>query len=119
MAANKVVITGMGFAIGHYARWIERGAQRVEAMSNEPLVLTSAFLDEKRRRVTLVVINNAQVNRLINVNLTNMPTIKKLDVEQSSGTIRRQKLSSPPVDSKSFSLMLPAQSVITFAGEQF
>ena len=113
--AGKVVITGMGYAIGHYARWVERGAQRVAATSSDPLVLTSAFLDSKRRRVTLVAINNADGPRRITVNLNKMPAVTQFVIEQSSGTQRWQKL--PDVTANSFMLTLPPESVTSLAGK--
>jgi O-glycosyl hydrolase len=57
--ARKFWITPMGYAIGHYARWIERGAVRVEAASSDPLVQVTAFHDAKRRTLSLVLINNS------------------------------------------------------------
>ncbi len=45
--ASSVLITGTGYAIGHYARWVQRGALRVEATSDDPLVMVSAFTNRK------------------------------------------------------------------------
>ena len=49
----------MGYAIGHYARWVRRGAVRIEAESSDPLVQVTAFRDDADKRLVLVVINNA------------------------------------------------------------
>ncbi len=55
---GTVSIGGIGRAIGHYARWVKRGAVRIDAVSDDPLVLVSAFRDEARKRTVAVVINN-------------------------------------------------------------
>lgn len=55
---GTVSISGTGYAIGHYARWIRRGAVRVDAETEDPLVLVSAFRDEEQRRIVAVVVNN-------------------------------------------------------------
>ena len=47
--ARTVTITGLGYAVGHYARWLNRGAVRVEVTTNDPLVLASAFVDAAAR----------------------------------------------------------------------
>src|SRR3989442_1365197 len=64
--ARKVFITGMGYAIGHYARWIKRGAVRIDATSTDPLVLVTAFRDDREKRLVIVLINNeGHASRLV------------------------------------------------------
>lgn len=58
LPAGKIYITGMGFAIGHYARWLPRGAMRIEATSSNPMLLVTAFRDDAQDRLVLVLINN-------------------------------------------------------------
>lgn len=55
---GTVSIGGTGYAIGHYARWLRRGALRVEARSEDARVLVSAFRDESRRRIVAVIVNH-------------------------------------------------------------
>ena len=114
--AGKIIITGMGYAIGHYARWISRGAVRLEATSSDPLVLASAFQDEGKRRVALVLINNAVGPRQLTVSLKGVGLTGSVDGEQSSETARWQKLPPVPNGTNGFTVMLPAQSVASFGG---
>lgn len=114
--AGKVIITGIGYAIGHYARWISRGAVRVEATSSDPLVLASAFHDESKRRVALVLINNAADARRITVSLNGVTLTGSVEGEQSSEESRWKKLPPIAADAKSFTVTLPPQSVSSFAG---
>ncbi|MFO0751219.1 MAG: hypothetical protein U1F43_36930 [Myxococcota bacterium] len=60
---QKVVISPMGRAIAHYARWVAKGDLRVDATSGDPLVLVTAFVDPARTRLTVVAINNAATDR--------------------------------------------------------
>jgi len=66
---DKVYITGIGFAIGHYARWIPPGYLRVDATSGDPLLLVTAFRDEARKRLVLVLINNEAQPTTVSVQL--------------------------------------------------
>ena len=55
---GTVTISGTGHAIGHYARWVKRGAVRIESETNDPLVLASAFRDDTQKKIIVVLINN-------------------------------------------------------------
>ncbi len=55
---GTVSISGTGHAIGHFARWIRRGALRVETSTDDAKVLAIAFRDDSRRRILVVAINN-------------------------------------------------------------
>ena len=86
-AANKVVISPMGRAIGHYARWIKRGAVRIEATSSDPLVQVTAFRDDIQHRIVLVAINNATTVRTLAIATQNAPSLTgMLAGERSTGT---------------------------------
>jgi len=118
---KDVMITGMGYAIGHYARWIKPGATRVEAVSDDPLVLVTAFLDKTRQKLSLVVIINASENRSIKVNIKNLKLENPFSGECSTGskpfpTSYWQPLDSWQPDSpNSFTAVLPAMSVSSIA----
>ncbi len=53
---NILIITGMGYAIGHYARYVKKGALRIEATSSNDKVQVSAF--KKSNQYSFVLINN-------------------------------------------------------------
>ncbi len=76
----------MGFAIGHYARWLPRGAVRVEATSSNPLLLVTAFRDDAQNRLVLVLINSQLQPSNVSLQLKNL-SLKlplKLTGEQST-----------------------------------
>jgi len=115
---DKVTITGMGYAIGHYARWIKRGTIRIEAKSNDPLVQVTSFRDDSQRRIVLVLINNASESRAVNVNLSGVNLTGNLVGEQSTAAAYWQPLKPfSPTTSRNFSLTVPAESVTTIAGQ--
>jgi hypothetical protein len=81
--SSTVLITGMGYAIGHYARWLNRGAVRVEATSDDDLVMVTAFKDEKQSRAVLVVVNNASGARTLDISFSDVQVEGEVTGEQS------------------------------------
>jgi O-glycosyl hydrolase len=55
---GTITISGSGRAIGHYARWVKRGAHWVDSSTDDPLVLASAFRDDARHTLITVIVNN-------------------------------------------------------------
>jgi O-glycosyl hydrolase len=116
-SSDRVEITGMGYAIGHYARWIRRGAIRIEAASSDPLVLVTAFRDPIQQRTVFVLINNSGGERVLNVALESSSIIGSLTGEQSTAeTYWKPLLPFPPAGAASFTLTVPALSVTTVSG---
>ena len=83
-ARGSVSITGLGYAIGHYARWIGRGAVRVGAGSDDPLLLVSAFRDDARGRIVAVLVNNHREPVAMSLAAGGVPRISGVRAEQSS-----------------------------------
>jgi hypothetical protein len=104
----------MGYAIGHYARFIKRGTVRIEATSSDPLLQVTAFRDDVAKRVIVVLINNAAVARRVAASLTTLRLAGNLNGEQSTAAARWQPLVPfGPSDARKFALDLPARSVTT------
>ena len=116
--AGSVMITGTGYAIGHYARWVGRGATRVEATSDDSLVLVSAFTDATRGKAAFVIINNADAARTVRVHASGMTLTGALTGEQSAGDARWKALGATPLtDAKDgFAITVPAKSVTSVGG---
>ena len=116
--AGKVIITGMGYAIGHYARWIKRGAVRIETAGDDPLVQSTAFIDTVRRQVVLILINNNPEPRPVKIALNGSVLKGSLSGEQSFGTVRWSKLPLlAPTQPNAYALTLPPESVTTLKGK--
>ncbi len=110
-------ITPMGYAIGHYARWIRRGVVRIETVSRDPLVQVTGFRDDSQSRMVLVVINNATMPKTLEVNLQGLKLTGGLGGEQSTAAAFWQPLTAfAPTSQSSFTLTVPALSVTSIAG---
>lgn len=114
--SGRVDITGIGYAIGHYARWVKPGSVRVDATSSDPLVQITAFVDEGKNRIALVIINNARGPRKVDVVLARLATAGNLTGEQSTiaGYWRPVSTFSAQSEGK-FSITVPGISVTSIA----
>lgn len=113
-----VYITGMGYAIGHYARWFKRGTIRIGATNSDPLVQVTAFRDDNQGRMVLVLINNASSKRTINVRVAGLALKGNLTGEQSTASAYWKPLKPfSPINPTSFILTVPAESVTTIVGQ--
>jgi len=113
---NKVVISPMGRAIGHYARWIRRGAVRIDAIADDPLVQVTAFRDDAQGRLVLVAVNNANAPRTLAVTAANAPALMgTLTGERSTSSAVWQPFTGTTT-STGWSIDLPPHSVTSMAG---
>jgi O-glycosyl hydrolase len=108
-------ITGMGYAIGHYARWIKRGAVRVDSVSSEALLQVSAFHDKVSGRLVLVVINNSTENKSLDISLDGVFVNGLIEGEQSTGKAYWKRIDPVAAGASGFSAIVPPESVTTFA----
>jgi O-glycosyl hydrolase len=116
---GTVMITGTGYAIGHYARWMQRGAVRVDATTDEPLVMASAFTDTKRGKASFVLINNGAASQTVRVHVTGLVFTGPLTGEQSYEDVRWKALGSIAPDGEAkdaFVVTVPAKSVTSVGG---
>ncbi|HWE49872.1 MAG TPA: hypothetical protein VG273_08790 [Bryobacteraceae bacterium] len=114
---GTVEITGIGYAIGHYARWIKPGAMRVEATSSDPLVQVTAFHDKLRTRTSLILINNSIQPVTVSIDPGGFAGSGPWDGEQSTPAAYWKRLVPVPRESSSVLRMrLPPISVTSLAG---
>ncbi len=116
---EKIHITGMGYAIGHYARWIKKGAVRIDAQVSDPLIQVSAFRDNGGDYLTIVIINNykAAAEKTINVKIDGLHLGQYLKGEQSTHLAYWEPLEvEADGDMASFVVKLPGESVTTLSG---
>lgn len=113
---QKVYITGMGYAIGHYARWVKPGAVRVEALSGDPMLQVTAFKSPGSDQLILVLINNHPAPKDIQVEVETAKLLGSAAGEQSTASQYWAPLQEFPVSSPTgFNITLPAESVTTLA----
>lgn len=116
-ATDEVIVTGAGHAVGHYARWVEPGAVRLEATTDNPLVQATAFLDDKAGRLVLVVINNQPADDDITVSLAGLAQVSGEVVgEQSTESAYWQAIDPfTPTSPSTIGWTAPAMSVTSLA----
>jgi hypothetical protein len=68
--AGSVMITGTGMRSVTTRGGCERGAVRVDATSDDPLVMVSAFTNRKTGKASFVIINNAPTSKSVRVHTT-------------------------------------------------
>lgn len=114
----RVHIVGTGYAIGHYARWIGRAARRVEATTSDSPVLVTAFHDETRQRLTLVLINSRSTAQQVAVSITSGTVSGSMSGEESTSAARWKALPAAPGATSIERRLLP-RSVTTIALDGF
>ncbi len=119
-AAQTWSITGMGYAIGHYARWIKPGALRLSATSSSTLVQCSVFRDTARGTWAAVLINNNSVPMNLTLTLAGgLTTGSPVQGEQSTSAAYWLALAPlTPASPTTITLSLPAQSITSLGGAQ-
>ena len=119
LASASVMITGTGYAVGHYARWVQRGALRVETASDDSLVMVSAFTDNRRGKASFVVINNADDAKTVRLHLTSLALKGPLTGETSYDEVRLKALGPIAAESSagdSYVVTVPPRSVTSLGG---
>ena len=111
---DQMIVTGLGYAMGHYGRWIPRGAVRIDATPGDPLLLVSAFRVDATQQLVLVLINNAGTMRPATVSVEGLDVDGVVTGEQSTSARYWAPLTPSPVAGPSrFQVILPALSVTT------
>lgn len=113
---DEVYVTGMGYAIGHYGRWVRPGATRVGAASDDPLLQVTAFWDDGGQQLTLVLINNAADADEATIDLQGFGGGPLTFYgEQSTEAAYWSWLEPFSIEGTAFPLTLPPRSVTTIA----
>lgn len=113
---GSVRITGMGHAVGHYARWLGPGARVLDATSSRPRVVASAFRDPASERLVVVAVNNSTENMLVRVQVNGAVIGGAVEGETSYGTVRWAPVSDAAVGSDGVATVnVRARSVVTLA----
>lgn len=92
VSTGRIYTTGMGYAVGHYARWIKPGATRIGASSDAARVIVTAFRDAARARIVLVAVNNEATRQLLRVRLNGFQARGQATGETSYGQARWESI---------------------------
>ena len=112
-ATDEVIITGMGRAIGHYGRWLKRGARYLDGESSSPFVLVSPFID--RGRLVAVLVNTAATSVRVTVRLQGATFAGSVTGEQTRAGAMRQAMPPFIAEGASLTIELAGWSVTSVA----
>lgn len=112
---NRIRITGVGYAIGHYARWLDSTAIRVESTSENGRVIATAFRDPGQSSMVVVVTNTNDQPQRLNIALRGAIASGTAVGETSFGTTRWQPIQPTLRSNGTVSYIVGASSVTTFA----
>jgi O-glycosyl hydrolase len=110
---GNVTITGIGYAIGHYARWVAPGSVVVATTSTDPLVQVTGFRDAAARRLALVLVNNRPEAVAIAVALSGGTPGGAVTGEASYANVRWGPAPVVDVAGGRLSVTLPPRSVVS------
>ena len=113
---SNVYVSGIGFAIGHFARWIAPDSWRIDAVSDNRLVKVVAFRSAIQNKLTVVVINNSNSRANMDLYLENMAANGIVKGEFSDRENRWQELGPLKLsDTKSLKLVINPLSVTSLS----
>jgi glucuronoarabinoxylan endo-1,4-beta-xylanase len=103
------------FALGQFSRFVRPNYYRIAA-NNNGLALVSAYKDSLSPAYAIVAINPNTTNIVQTFSLTNFPEASVLTPWITTSNLSLAPQSSIAVTNSSFTYMLPALSIVTFAG---
>lgn len=115
LPGNAPRIAPMGYAIGHFARWLARGAQRVAVDTSEPRLIASAFRSPSRDLLTLVVVNTTSQDQALDVRVRGGTPGGQVLGESSYADVRWAAIQGGSIQGGGFTQAVPARSVTTIS----
>ena len=103
-------------AVKHFFRYIRPGAVRVDASGDTDTFSVCAFVHDKNKSVTVVMINTAQAPQAVRLTLPPHPALAVLRAWRTSATESFAALPNVSARAGQASLTLPPQSVVTLYG---
>jgi glucuronoarabinoxylan endo-1,4-beta-xylanase len=105
------------FTLGQFSRFVRPNFNRVDATSSQPSAWLSAYKDSTSTAFAIVAINtNAATDIIETFNLTNFAAAS-VTPWVTSATLSLAPQAAVTLTNSSFTYVLPAMSVVTFAGQ--
>jgi len=113
---DLVRISGLGYAVGHHARWLGVGARLLESSSGSPRVPVSAFRDPATGRIVVVATNATTTAQLLRVRASGAVPSGTFVGEVSHASVRWQPISGVAgPEARVIEFIAPPRSVVTLA----
>jgi len=101
----------------HYSRFIRPGARRIDAQPGFGAVQAGAFLHEKYGDVTIVAINPAEQEQMLNMTFKNLKGLASLKAYRTSASESLQEAGEVKVNNGKAAFKMTPQSIVTFSGK--
>jgi glucuronoarabinoxylan endo-1,4-beta-xylanase len=111
--ASSYTITPKFYAVKQYFKFISPGLRRIEAASDNPNVLVSAYVNETDGNVTIVAINKGSSSITTTFSLGNV-SVAAFNQYRTSDSENCAYVGNILVSIDSFNVNLPAESITTF-----
>ena len=111
--SNEVFAGAIGYAMGHYGRWLHRDARYLKGESSNPFVLVSPFRDGAR--FVAVLVNTAKKAVRTTIRLQGAEFAGTIAGDQTRTGSCRQAIAPFEAEGPSLELELPAWSVTSVA----
>jgi O-glycosyl hydrolase len=116
VSTGTIYITGTGYAISHYAKWLGPGAVVISATGTHAVPIVTAFRDVAANRIVVVVVNTASASQPFRIVLRGAAARGQISGALSSAAGRAQSIAPFAPDSESeVRFTSPAKSVVTLA----
>jgi O-glycosyl hydrolase len=100
------------YTTGQFSRFIEPGSTRVEALSSDASIQTTAYVSNSE--LVLVAINTGHVGQEVTFDITGLPDLQEFQGFRTSSAENWAIISPLPATNSSFTATLPGNSVTTF-----
>ena len=113
---NNAAITKRLFTVGNYSRFVRPGYYRI-GVSNNAFTSISAYKDTSSSNFAIVAVNATYTTVTQICNLAGFPTVGSVTPWITSSNLSLASQPAVSVSDASFTYILPALSVVTFAGQ--
>jgi len=111
-------VTPKYYAVKQFSKFINPGSVRVDAKSDNPQILISAYLDERSGDVTIVMINRGRSDVDTRISLKNFIPLSSLKQYRTSRTEECRYIGDITVKDNSLEVTLPPESITTLTTRQ-
>jgi O-glycosyl hydrolase len=116
VGSGEIRITGMGYAVGHYARWLKPLAVRIGATSTNARMLVTVFRDVASKRIIVVVVNTQASSQPFRIVLAGASVSGDVSGESSYAAVRWQVIPAfRATGNGNVEFTAPARSVVSLA----
>lgn len=104
-------ISGPGYAMAQYARYVRPGSVRVSAVSSEPDVRVTAFM--RAGKLTIVVVNERTLPVKSRISASGLSSLTRMSLVRTSAGEKLAGIGRLDISGNTFTVELPPESIST------